>query len=116
MTRALIEQLVCALEFVDYLCPAWSTEEVLVRSAITAAREYLAAPEQSELQDAKDTIELLEMRIDQLEAPEPVNQMLLAALQRIADPRNVHFAGDAQVVASAAVAQAEQAPQMEKTK
>ena len=37
---------------------------------IEQAREYLAAPEQSELQDAKDTIELLEMRIDQLEAPE----------------------------------------------
>lgn len=29
---------------------------------------------------------------------------LLAALERIADPRNTHFAGDAQVVARAAIA------------
>ena len=33
---------------------------------------------------------------------------LLAALKRIADPRNTHFAGDAQVVARAAVAKVEQ--------
>jgi hypothetical protein len=32
---------------------------------------------------------------------------LLEALKRIADPRNVHFAGDAQVVARAAIAKAE---------
>lgn len=38
--------------------------------ALEAYCDYLAQPEQSELQDAKDTIELLEMRIDQLEAPE----------------------------------------------
>jgi hypothetical protein len=31
---------------------------------------------------------------------------LLEALKRIADPRNVHFAGDAQVVARAAIAKA----------
>jgi hypothetical protein len=32
---------------------------------------------------------------------------LLEALKRIADPRNIHFAGDAQVVARAAIAKAE---------
>jgi hypothetical protein len=31
---------------------------------------------------------------------------LLEALKRIADPRNIHFAGDAQVVARAAIAKA----------
>jgi hypothetical protein len=35
-----------------------------------------------------------------------VNQELLEALKRIADPRNIHFAGDAQVVARAAIARA----------
>jgi len=32
---------------------------------------------------------------------------LLETLKRIADPRNIHFAGDAQVVARAAIARAE---------
>jgi hypothetical protein len=32
---------------------------------------------------------------------------LLEALKRIADPRNIHFAGDAQVVARAAITKAE---------
>jgi len=36
-----------------------------------------------------------------------VNAELLEALKRIADPRNIHFAGDAQVVARAAIARAE---------
>lgn len=31
------------------------------------------------------------------------NQTMLSALKRIADPRNTHFAGDAQVVARAAI-------------
>jgi len=35
------------------------------------------------------------------------NAELLEALKRIADPRNIHFAGDAQVVARAAIARAE---------
>ena len=35
-----------------------------------------------------------------------VNAELLEALQRIADPRNTHFAGDAQVVARTAIAKA----------
>ena len=34
------------------------------------------------------------------------NAELLEALKRIADPRNIHFAGDAQVVARAALAKA----------
>ena len=34
------------------------------------------------------------------------NAELLEALKRIADPRNIHFAGDAQVVARAAIAKA----------
>ena len=74
--RKLIEQMLAALDIWTH-CDAPEIQA----EAITAARAYLAAPEQSELQDAKDTIELLEMRIDQLEAPEPVNQMLLAALK-----------------------------------
>jgi hypothetical protein len=37
-----------------------------------------------------------------------VNAELLEALKRIADPRNIHFAGDAQVVARAAIARAEE--------
>jgi hypothetical protein len=36
-----------------------------------------------------------------------LNAELLEALKRIADPRNIHFAGDAQVVARAAIARAE---------
>ena len=36
-----------------------------------------------------------------------LNGELLEALKRIADPRNIHFAGDAQVVARAAIAKAE---------
>ena len=36
-----------------------------------------------------------------------LNAELLEALKRIADPRNIHFAGDAQVVARAAIAKAE---------
>jgi hypothetical protein len=36
-----------------------------------------------------------------------LNGELLEALKRIADPRNIHFAGDAQVVARAAIARAE---------
>ena len=40
---------------------------------------------------------------------EPVNAMLVEALERIADPRNKHFAGDAQVVAIAALTAAKQA-------
>ena len=35
---------------------------------------------------------------------------LLEALKRIADPRNIHFAGDAQVVARAAITKAEGEP------
>jgi hypothetical protein len=35
-----------------------------------------------------------------------LNGELLEALKRIADPRNIHFAGDAQVVARAALAKA----------
>jgi hypothetical protein len=38
-----------------------------------------------------------------------LNGELLEALKRIADPRNIHFAGDAQVVARAAIAKAEEA-------
>ena len=41
--------------------------------------------------------------------PVQVNAMLVEALERIADPRNKHFAGDAQVVASAALTVAKQA-------
>jgi hypothetical protein len=36
-----------------------------------------------------------------------LNGELLEALKRIADPRNIHFAGDAQVVARAVIAKAE---------
>jgi hypothetical protein len=36
-----------------------------------------------------------------------LNEELLGALRRMADPRNIHFAGDAQVVARAAIARAE---------
>jgi hypothetical protein len=39
-----------------------------------------------------------------------LNGELLEALKRIADPRNIHFAGDAQVVARAAIAKAEGEP------
>lgn len=38
-----------------------------------------------------------------------VNAELLGALERIADPRNIHFAGDAQIVARAAIQKAEEA-------
>lgn len=41
--------------------------------------------------------------------PVQVNAMLVEALERIADPRNKHFAGDAQVVANAALTAAKQA-------
>lgn len=34
---------------------------------------------------------------------------LIEALERIADPRNIHMAGDAQVVARAAIARAKEA-------
>jgi hypothetical protein len=63
------------------------------------------------VQETKQTYELgmhradvLKQRIEKLET---VNQKLLEALKRIADPRNIHFAGDAQVVARAAIAKAE---------
>lgn len=38
---------------------------------------------------------------------ERVGPKLVEALERIADPRNIHFAGDAQVVASRALAAAQ---------
>lgn len=41
------------------------------------------------------------------EMEKPVNARLVEALERIADPRNFHFAGDAQVVAREALAAAE---------
>jgi ABC-type transporter Mla subunit MlaD len=53
---------------------------------------------------ACDIVEEQDKKLVDLEA---VNQELLEALKRIADPRNIHFAGDAQVVARAAIARAE---------
>jgi hypothetical protein len=50
-----------------------------------------------------ERIELMHQR-DQATAQ---RDELLEALRRIADPRNIHFAGDAQVVARAAIARAE---------
>ena len=40
---------------------------------------------------------------DTLERQAAENKRLRVALERIADPRNIHFAGDAQVVARAAL-------------
>jgi hypothetical protein len=53
---------------------------------------------------ACDIVEEQDKKLVDLEA---VNQELLEAFKRIADPRNIHFAGDAQVVARAAIARAE---------
>ena len=67
--RALIQQMLDCIEELRYSDSTFTAQRKTI-AAMEAASEYLKAPEQSELQDAKDTIELLEMRIDQLEAPE----------------------------------------------
>jgi hypothetical protein len=51
-------------------------------------------------------IQIEDLRLAHAELRER-NAELLEALKRIADPRNIHFAGDAQVVARAAIARAE---------
>lgn len=54
-------------------------------------------------------IQIEDLRLAHAELRER-NAELLEALKRIADPRNIHFAGDAQVVARAAIAKAEGEP------
>lgn len=131
--RKLIEQMLEALEWLHALDEEnhqrYSGDEDVckevqqARVAITAAREYLAAPEvepqtDSYIQRVPDKCDSIIWRNRYYhlpithpapEAKQPVNQQLLEALERIADPRNIHFAGDAQVVARAAIAAAEQA-------
>ena len=51
-------------------------------------------------------IQIADLRLAHAELRER-NAELLEALKRIADPRNIHFAGDAQVVARAVIAKAE---------
>ena len=68
--RKLITQMMDCIEELRYSSNSFSADRKTA-AVYTAAREYLAAQEQenSELLDALDTIELLEMRIDQLESP-----------------------------------------------
>ena len=82
------------------------TNEVFaqVRGALEQADIYLEAGSQSH-----SINRLAIAALDAAQSVPEVNAMLVEALERIADPRNKHFAGDAQVVASAALTAAQQA-------
>jgi hypothetical protein len=93
------------------LADALETRAITFRDkaeAATELRRLVAENERlhqiNQSHEMKLSVRGYEIQIADLKA---VNQGLLEALKRIADPRNIHFAGDAQVVARAAIARAE---------
>jgi hypothetical protein len=101
---------------VDLAWCAWSAAMALASQRVRqleAAEEGAAEAFGVVVQDKRDLEaechklrELLDSAYAQIRRLHALNQELLEALKRIADPRNIHFAGDAQVVARAAIAKA----------
>jgi len=77
----------------------------LIESAITSIEDGWAKSALETLKEAQMQEKAREQLFNAGVAPESM-KYLVEALERIADPRNTHFAGDAQVVARAAIGKA----------
>jgi hypothetical protein len=79
--------------------------------AVAAAEEWIAMAETCEIVGPSGVLRyppICNSEFDALRLILAANRKMRKALERIADPRNIHFAGDAQVVARSALSTKEQ--------